>query len=161
MRVKLAFLAGTACLGACAPLPRDFTTAEADDLFRDRTVLYRDWQHGNQIEYYAPNGIAYLWYPGNQQVVPSRWSIPDSRRICFQYPSQSYNPVTGGRGGKLDCRSLAYQASRQTDRVPGDVFGLSRSPRVPRVLQASENITLPRQPVPTELPPAAPVTRAD
>jgi hypothetical protein len=72
--------------------------------------------HGTQVEYYAPNGLAFLWYPGNHRPVPSRWKLEHKKNIygtylyaiCFLYPSRSYNPLTHESGGDWECDELGH-----------------------------------------------------
>jgi len=97
--------------------------------------------HGNQVEYFGPNGRAYLWYPGNKGVVPSLWKMIKSgglygeiTRICFLYPRRSYNPVTNESGGDWDCRRLAAQISQFNENASGDIFDLA-SMDIPFVLE--------------------------
>ncbi len=44
-------------------------------LLSDATVLHYDSGHGTQVEYMSADGYAFLWYPGNQSVVPGEWHI--------------------------------------------------------------------------------------
>lgn len=83
--------------------------------------------HGTQIEYFHPDGIAVLWYPGNRRPVPSRWKLEkstSSHRICFQYPSRSKNALTGDAGGKWECIGLGFWAKDIVEKRPGDIFSL-------------------------------------
>ena len=96
-----------------------------------KTVFFYENAHGNQVEYFAPDGFAYLWYPGNRVSVPSQWKIEPSllgnaAQICFKYPNRSYNPVTKKFGGKWECRPFFLFESNMNDtKLSGDVFGLS------------------------------------
>jgi hypothetical protein len=95
--------------------------------------------HGTQVSYMAPNGMIYLWYPGNQIVLPGRWSIEPRPRgyadLCFQYGPNTYNPVAGQVGGQKNCRPADYWAQYEVDGAAGDVFGLSRQHSVPFILR--------------------------
>ncbi len=96
--------------------------------------------HGTQIEYFAPEGKAYLWYPKNPRAVRSFWRLArngDTYSICFKYPSRSYNPVTREHGGRWECRLLAMLVSRITESRRGDIFRLV-SGRLPFPLAAGE-----------------------
>lgn len=86
--------------------------------------------HGTQIEYFGPDGRAYLWYPGNSRPVPSRWSLirrqsSDRYSICFRYPSNSRNPLTGTSGSSPQCRDLSTWVSGITEVRDNDLFDLS------------------------------------
>lgn len=96
--------------------------------------------HGTQIEFFASDGRAFLWYPGNKRAVPSLWRLSrtDERyKICFRYPSRSYNPLTRQHGGRWDCRDLAPYASKVSEVRRGDIFGLSNR-RLPFVLNKQQ-----------------------
>ena len=91
-----------------------------------KTVLFFDEAHGNQVEFYDQDGRAFLWYPGNAKVVPGFWEIQDEK-ICFLYGPDNLNPVTGKRGGKWYCSTIARWGDHIVDSVAGDVFKLSVS----------------------------------
>ena len=97
----------------------------------DRTLFHYDKGHGNQIEYYAPDGFAYLWYPGNWRSVRSLWKLEATGRkrrttICFKYARNTYNPMTKQHGGKWECRPFSWFLKGTHKKSPvGDVFGLS------------------------------------
>lgn len=96
--------------------------------------------HGTQIEYFAANGMAFLWYPGNRRPVPARWKLEKQAGgydICFKYPSRSYNPITRQHGGHWQCRSFGGFAARIKEIRENDVFKLSTG-RLPHVLNKSE-----------------------
>lgn len=95
--------------------------------------------HGTQIEYYASNGVAYLWYPGNSRPVRSIWRIKldDGRyKVCAKYPTSAYNPITRQRGGNWRCEDLATYASTIKEIQTTDIFRLSTG-RLPFVLPKS------------------------
>ena len=109
--------------------------------------------HGTQVEYNAPDGMSYLWYPGNRVIVKGRWKVetstskavepvvvankvvttvrPQPYLICYQYGLNSYNPVTKQRGGNWSCRPLPDDKYLGTERMKGDPLGLSTSVGVP------------------------------
>lgn len=106
----------------------------SDRGFAGKTVMTYSRQHGTQVEYVAPDGRAFLWYPGNLTIVPSLWKIEDrgiifENRICGKYPSTSYNPATARHGGSWECRPVSRQPVM--DFAEGDVFNLSRRRLVP------------------------------
>ena len=103
------------------------------------TYAFEDFAHGVQVEYFSTDGRAFLWYPGNFRVVPGEYRYRvafyedgEARvsRLAFRYPSRSYNPVTGRRGGSWSERNQSSLANRVVSYVEGDVFDLS-SGRVP------------------------------
>ncbi len=103
------------------------------------TLHFTGGGHGTQIEYFNPNGTAYLWYPGNKSGVPSRWKVEASDRsnapvnICFQYPKRSYNPVTHQFGGRWECRPIALFAAGLDAVHRGDPYKLANG-SIPRTL---------------------------
>jgi hypothetical protein len=62
------------------------------------TNMSHDAGHGTQVEYLSPGGSAWLWYPGNSVILPGKWKR-SGENICFAYTANSYNPVTGHKGG--------------------------------------------------------------
>jgi hypothetical protein len=106
---------------------------------KDRTILHYEPQHGTQIEYLSANGMSYLWYPGNNVIVPAPWKLKGGS-ICFLYPARSYNPVTKTQGGNWECEptSAYYRTIKQT--MPGDMFGLSARKLVPFVIQRGQDL---------------------
>ncbi len=81
--------------------------------------------HGTQVEYNAPDGRTFLWYPGNTRILPGRWEVRKGfivPELCFLYGTNTYNPVTGLRGGKWECDTV----KRLGYIMRGDPFGLSR-----------------------------------
>jgi len=84
--------------------------------------------HGTQIEYFSPDGMAFLWYPGNRRAVPARWKLVKgdaSYAICFMYPKRSYNPLMKQSGGDWKCVSLGFWAREIVEVRSKDIFSLS------------------------------------
>ncbi|MBV9078895.1 MAG: hypothetical protein JO048_15645 [Methylobacteriaceae bacterium] len=118
-----------------------------------KTYLSFSPQHGTQVEYLSSDGRAYLWYPGNQQVLAGQWraepdpfapkflespigsgniyEAPPRFRLCYRYGPATYNPVTGSSGDKWECQGL-FQGLGEAR--PGDFFGLVRARAAPLVL---------------------------
>jgi hypothetical protein len=90
--------------------------------------------HGTQVEYYDARGGTHLWYPGNRRIVRGKWKM-DGNNICFAYQGNTYNPVTGHRGGGFECMPAALHDEGIVDRATGDVFGLAKSRSVPFTLK--------------------------
>lgn len=102
------------------------------DLFCNRTIHFYEPAHGNQIEFFDPEGQSYLWYPGLDEAVPGEWRIwpPETspeHEICFRYPQRFYNPVTQEYGGEWKCRTFSSFAEGLVNAgvKDGDAFGLS------------------------------------
>jgi hypothetical protein len=93
-------------------------------------------RHGVQIEYHAPNGQSFLWYPGNTRPVIGRWEVRSAANgepiLCYSYGQNSYNPVTKQIGGG-ECKT-GYEAMLfQSFAFVGDPFDLA-SGRLPFVI---------------------------
>lgn len=146
--VPLFFLALGACAApASAPVANPSSPPPGVDArdwsrFADRTLLFYDPQHGNQIEYYAPDGHAFLWYPGNGIALRGVWRISEGR-LCGLYGENTYNPVTMEQGG-WECTDLVDQERYIFDSMAGDIFDLAtervpfRLPAHPRFRSLSE-----------------------
>lgn len=100
------------------------------------TYLSFSRAHGFQVNYLAPQGKAWLWYPGNRLGVPEEYKrdvVAGQQAICWRHPSNSYNPVTRKQGGAFSCQSLALSQRTIVAALPGDPFALSTG-RVPYTL---------------------------
>jgi hypothetical protein len=79
---------------------------------------------GNQIEYHAPDGTAFLWHPEAEDVVVGTWRMGESAAgdplLCYTYPIDSLRP---GFNGEEFCNDAAVQIAAT---VPG---GVSRGDR--------------------------------
>lgn len=96
--------------------------------------------HGFQVNYIAPGGRAWLWFPGNSKSVPEEWkldTVNGIKAICFRHSSNSRNPATGRRGGAFQCQSLDLSQKTIVARLQGDVFNLA-SGEVPYRLSRCE-----------------------
>lgn len=122
-------------LEADMPPPGQVTAIKfSDKSFAGKTAMTYSNQHGTQVEYFAPDGRSFLWYPGNLTIVPSFWKIQDrgiilENGICWKYPSTSYNPATARDGGSWECRPVSRHWV--IDFAEGDVFDLSHRRLVP------------------------------
>lgn len=121
------------------------SAAELRESLLGRTIVFNDRFHGTQVEYFKPDGTATLWYPGNFRGVPSLWKtrqLSDDRvRMCFLYPSSSYNPVTEETGGTWECRSGRSFTSNIVAIVEGDVFNIGGG-SVPKPLPKKTKMSL-------------------
>lgn len=96
-----------------------------------------DGPHGVQVFYVTADGDSFLWYPGNRRVVHGEYRLignapegllPKRGRvdgIKFKYQPNSYNPVTGRRGGTWDRRDRMEGARSVISYARGDIFDLS------------------------------------
>ena len=91
------------------------------------TYLSFSTAHGFQVNYLAPGGKAWLWYPGNQRGVAEEYKleiVSGQQAICWRHPSNSYNPVTQTRGGTFACQNLAFSQRTIVAELLGDPFSL-------------------------------------
>ncbi|HEY9013267.1 MAG TPA: hypothetical protein VIN06_19870 [Devosia sp.] len=94
------------------------------------TNMSHDPGHGTQVEYLSPGGGAWLWYPGNAVIVPGKWKRA-GKEMCFAYTANSYNPVTGHKGGGWECMPYKHWWGSIAERVEGDPLGLEGRRKVP------------------------------
>ena len=125
---------------------------ETRSLIADKTAMTYDRGHGTQVEFVAGNGKTYLLYPGNTVIVRGKWKLtrtsnPKVFDMCFRYPDNSHNPVTGQSGGGWSsgprafyfvagwgCGAAGFYVGDLVEGRDGDVLGLARSKEVPFVL---------------------------
>lgn len=91
------------------------------------TYLSFSTAHGFQVNYLAPQGKAWLWYPGNRRGVQEEYkqdAVAGQKAICWRHPSSSYNPVTQTTGGGFACQSLSFSQRTIVAALPGDPFSL-------------------------------------
>jgi hypothetical protein len=143
--VKVIAILGLAVLGFLTAGPAAAASGyvigydETKSLFVNQTMLSYDRAHGTQVEYLAKNSRTYLLYPGNQTIVQGSWKLirtdnPNVFDMCFKYPANTFNPVTGQSGGNWDCKAAGFYMTGVAEHKDGDVLGLSRSAEVPFVL---------------------------
>lgn len=91
--------------------------------------------HGMQVEYLAPDGATWLWYPGNGNILGGGWKT-EGADICFRYGKNTYNPVTKHEGGGWECTPLKVYNQTLVTSTKGDIFGLAGRKKVPFNLPA-------------------------
>ena len=64
--------------GLREPFVKPTSRAEAEAFFVGKTRLVSAFNRGVQISYMAPDGSAYLWFPGNPVVLRGQWSIKET-----------------------------------------------------------------------------------
>ncbi len=94
----------------------------------DVTAIVKQSGHGIYVEYTAPDGRLYMWYPRNAGVVTGTWGISDSfspPRACFKYIAARHG-ITG-EFEPNECVSVEQTLSEAyvIDKRQGDVFQLS------------------------------------
>jgi len=126
-----------------------YTKEQAIKLLSNKTTMSYDKQHGTQISFYRGDGVEFLWYPGNSQVLRGQWSVieeevgfspdgiekfvADAGKICFEFGKNTYNPATK-RIGEKECENAGIHEAYVSERQEGDVFGLANVTDVPFVL---------------------------
>lgn len=113
-----------------------WTPTLAANAFAGRTTKNWSRWHGTQIEYLAADGRSYLWYPGNHVIVPGYWKTKKdwagNTQICGLYGGDTYNPVTGERGGNWECYFAYDYLIEHEELVQGDPLRLKQ--QVPFVM---------------------------
>lgn len=97
MRRPLAPRRALAAILALAALPAPAQDAASIvDLICGRTVHYFNTDLGNQIEYTAADGQAYLWYSGAETLITGTWEVTalslDFGQVCYVYAPGSFGP---------------------------------------------------------------------
>lgn len=80
--------------------------------------------HGFQVTYFETTDRVWLWYPGNRRALPGAWKLEDAD-LCFNYGSNTYNPVTKQTGGGFRCGSLRLARNQIVSELSGDAFGIA------------------------------------
>lgn len=90
------------------------------------TYLSFSQSHGFQVNYLAPSGEAWLWYPGNWHAIAEKWRVAHTGgAICWRHLENSFNPVTGIKGGIEQCESVFLAKRSIIASLNGDPFKLS------------------------------------
>lgn len=70
------------------------------ELICGRTVHYYNPDLGNQIEYTAADGTAYLWFTGSDKLAIGTWEVTaislDLGEVCYTYQPGSFGPLDTG-----------------------------------------------------------------
>lgn len=115
--------------------------------FSNYTRMSHDNSHGTQVEYNAPDGRSYLWYPGSRTVTPGHWKVaeglaPDQIHhyvdLCYLYSAASIDPTNNSRGGNWECNRAWFAMIRTKERMAGNPFRLGFSPQTPFILPPDE-----------------------
>ncbi|MBO6604865.1 hypothetical protein [Rhodophyticola porphyridii] len=93
-----------------------------------RTVHYFSPELGNQIEYTAPDGSAYLWHSGNEGLVLGTWEVteitPDIGEVCYVYRPGSFGADDPGSEFCFDWEMLISDVPQDGVR-DGDPYNLA------------------------------------
>jgi hypothetical protein len=123
------------------------TPAKVNTYISNYTRMTYDRAHGTQVEYNAPDGRSYLWYPGSRFVTLGRWKVDEALApnqthryvtLCYLYSASSYDPTNNSRGGKWECAPAVLAMIRTKERSPGNPFRLGRFPQTPFILSPQE-----------------------
>ncbi|MEJ6395121.1 hypothetical protein V8J82_17800 [Gymnodinialimonas sp. 2305UL16-5] len=120
-RIALAILLGSATSPAMAQTGVDALF----DLLCGRTTHFYDGQ-GNQIEYSAGDGTAYLWFNGIEDVIVGTWGVyetDEGPQVCYQYPPLSF---AAEEQGSTHCftETALFETVVQGGSFNGDRYGL-------------------------------------
>lgn len=121
-------LAAAMVAGLCALPAAAQDAASIIDLICGRTVHYFNPALGNQIEYTAPNGDAFLWHSQTDQLVIGIWEVNeinlDYGEVCYKYLPGSFSDLDPGSEFCFDYDALI--ADVPTDGVrEGDPYNLA------------------------------------
>ena len=110
-----------------ADLSDDDVRQRLTEKLSDMTAIVKQTGHGIYVEYTAPDGRLFMWYPGNGGTVTGTWGISEDfspPRACFKYLS-AYHGMTG-EFEPNECVATAQTLSGAyvVDSRPGDVFAL-------------------------------------
>lgn len=111
-----------------------YSNEEIDELYMGRTNRYKARGEGVQIEYTAPDGRLYLWYPENERVAVGQWRIDGQTHVCFRYPVGVHLPSIAHADGSWACHFISLHSTEITDSRAGDFFSLSARNGVPFVM---------------------------
>lgn len=105
----------------------EMRTALIDAVKNQTKIIYQDG-HGVYIEYTAPDGRLFMWYPGNNKVVYGEWGVQKVKNkplMCFKY-FNSYHGVTGEFEPE-ECINQMQILSQSSvlDLWEGDAFNLA------------------------------------
>ena len=69
------------------------------DLMCGRTAHFYSAGIGTQIEYTAPDGVAYLWYPEEREIIVGTWDVGEMSdgivELCYTYGPGAFGNVDG------------------------------------------------------------------
>ncbi len=114
------------------PKAKGWTSEELEAALKeavyDQTKIVVQYGHGVFVEYTAPDGHLYMWYPGNTDIVHGEWGVTKVKkkpRVCFKYRN-AYHGVTGEFEPK-ECIDPIQTLSQSfvIERRRGDGFGLA------------------------------------
>ena len=89
------------CIVVALPVPATQAQGVAAlfDLLCGRTVHYYD-ESGNQIEYSAGDGAAFLWFHDAPEVIVGTWAVFDTPgvgpQVCYDYGPGAFGPLDPG-----------------------------------------------------------------
>jgi hypothetical protein len=98
------------------------------DLICGRTVHYFNTGLGNQIEYTAADGSAYLWHSSSDDVIIGLWEVTaltlDIGEVCYKYLPGSFGPEDMGSEFCFDYEELVADVPADGVRE-GDPYDLA------------------------------------
>jgi len=126
-------------------MSREDISVSLREHLENRTFIVVQRGHGVYVEYTAPDGRVYLWYPRNGGVVRGYWGLQgynhpilgrEVDQVCFSYRG-AVNPVTGVYNPNECIRTEDTLGDVSTiDSRSGDPFGLSEG-RIPWILNGT------------------------
>lgn len=109
------------------PAPAE-DAASIIELICGRTVHFFDASSGNQIEYTAADGSAYLWHSQADAIIIGTWEVTqitlDSGEVCYRYEPGSFSATDPGSEFCFDYGGLVIDIASAGVRE-GDPYGLA------------------------------------
>jgi hypothetical protein len=128
-RLHLARRTTALAIAALSALPAQAEDAASIiELICGRTVHYFNPALGNQIEYTAPNGEAYLWHSLTERIVIGIWEVneisPGVGEVCYKYLPGSFSDIDPGSEFCFDYGALVADVPADGVRE-GDPYNLA------------------------------------
>tara|TARA_R110000868_G_scaffold162329_9_gene393471 strand:- start:5659 stop:6327 length:669 start_codon:yes stop_codon:yes gene_type:complete len=106
----------------------------------DHTNIVVQDGHGVYTEYTSPDGLVYMWYPANGEVVRGTWGVVEGMvglsgtfsepntlpRACFQYRGARHGVTGEWEPNECVDAEQILGGMFVIDSRPGDLFGLSQ-----------------------------------
>ncbi|MEM7084517.1 MAG: hypothetical protein AAF465_17495 [Pseudomonadota bacterium] len=111
-----------------ADLNDEEITVRLNQALNDVTTIVKQTGHGIYVEYTAPDGRLFMWYPNNFGVVAGTWGISDEfspPRACFKYFNAAHGVTGEYEPNECVPTEQILGEAYVIDKRDGDVFELS------------------------------------
>ncbi len=109
-------------------LSEDQIRQKLAEALTDVTAIVKQLGHGIYVEYTAPDGRLFMWYPGNYTVVTGTWGISDAfspPRACFKYFGANHGVTGEFEPNECVAAEQTLSEAYVIGKHNGDVFNLS------------------------------------